>query len=111
MKHADERHAFRHPTDWSTVRATHHPGETGQTTGAPGSSAPYACAWSNIHPAIWRITGAKGHILLCLEGELVTELKDGRVATLRPGMSYGGGWCRNRIARAHRDRGKLFIVD
>ena len=30
----------------------------------------------------------KGHILLCIEGELQTELQDGRVYTLRPGMSY-----------------------
>ena len=30
----------------------------------------------------------KGHILLCLEGELLTELKDGRTFVLRPGMSY-----------------------
>lgn len=30
----------------------------------------------------------KGHVLLCLKGELQTELADGRVFTLRPGMSY-----------------------
>src|SRR5215831_1382768 len=30
----------------------------------------------------------KGHILLCLHGELRTELHDGRVFTLKPGMSY-----------------------
>ncbi len=30
----------------------------------------------------------KGHILLCLQGELHTELEDGRTFTLRPGMSY-----------------------
>jgi mannose-6-phosphate isomerase class I len=30
----------------------------------------------------------KGHILLCMEGQLVTELKDGRSFTLEPGMSY-----------------------
>lgn len=31
---------------------------------------------------------AKGHIVLCLGGELTTELADGRVFHLRPGMSY-----------------------
>ncbi|GAB1487980.1 DHCW motif cupin fold protein [Opitutaceae bacterium] len=31
---------------------------------------------------------SKGHILLCLKGELHTELEDGRVFVLRPGMSY-----------------------
>jgi hypothetical protein len=30
----------------------------------------------------------KGHILLCLAGEMVTELADGRTFTLRPGISY-----------------------
>ena len=31
---------------------------------------------------------SKGHILLCLEGELHTELQDGRTFTLTAGMSY-----------------------
>jgi quercetin dioxygenase-like cupin family protein len=31
---------------------------------------------------------SRGHVLLVLEGELVTELKDGRIFTLRAGMSY-----------------------
>lgn len=53
----------------------------------------------------------KGHVLLCLEGELHTELRDGRVVELRPGMSYqvGDG------SEAHRSfspaGAKLFIVD
>jgi hypothetical protein len=53
----------------------------------------------------------KGHILLCLEGELHTELHDGRCVTLKPGMSYqvADG------AMAHRSftktGAKLFIVD
>ena len=53
----------------------------------------------------------KGHILLCLEGELHTELKDGRQFILKPGMSYqvADG------AEPHRSRtelgARLFIVD
>jgi hypothetical protein len=31
---------------------------------------------------------SKGHIVLCLEGELHTELKSGRTVVLKPGMSY-----------------------
>ena len=53
----------------------------------------------------------KGHILLCLEGELHTELEDGRAFVLTPGMSY-------QVAddtAAHRSStaigAKLFIVD
>lgn len=53
----------------------------------------------------------KGHILLCIEGELVTELDDGRRFVLRPGMSYqvADG------AEPHRSYtttgAKLFVVD
>ena len=53
----------------------------------------------------------KGHVLLCLEGELITELEDGRVFTLKPGMSYQVA----DNAEPHRSRApmgaKLFIVD
>ena len=53
----------------------------------------------------------KGHVLLCMEGELITELEDGRVFTLKPGMSYQVA----DNAEPHRSRSplgaKLFIVD
>ncbi len=53
----------------------------------------------------------KGHILLCIEGELHTELKDGRSFTLTAGMSYQVA----DDAEPHRSHtaigAKLFIVD
>jgi quercetin dioxygenase-like cupin family protein len=53
----------------------------------------------------------KGHVLLCLEGELQTELADGRRFTLTPGMSYQVA----DNAEPHRSTApkgaKLFIVD
>ena len=53
----------------------------------------------------------KGHILLCLEGELHTELQDGREFVLKPGMSYQVA----DNAESHRSStavgAKLFIVD
>jgi hypothetical protein len=53
----------------------------------------------------------KGHVLLCLEGELHTELQDGRIFVLKPGMSYQVA----DNAEPHRSfapRGaSLFIVD
>ena len=53
----------------------------------------------------------KGHVLLCLEGELLTELEDGRQFTLQPGMSYQVA----DDAEGHRSSttsgAKLFIVD
>lgn len=99
-------------TDWSSIAPTEHAGETGvalwrmKTYGSlrvrlveysPGYRADHWCS--------------KGHVLFCIEGELQTELEDGRVFHLTPGMSYqvADG------AEAHRsstERGaKLFIVD
>ena len=99
-------------TDWSSVERTEHRGEQGmaywrtRTFGAirvrlveysPGYVADHWCV--------------KGHILLCMEGELHTELKDGRTFVLRPGMSYQVA----DNAEAHRSStragAKLFIVD
>lgn len=99
-------------TDWSSIEPTVHPGETGlarwrtRQFGAirvrmvdysPGYCADHWCS--------------KGHILLCMEGELVTELADGRRFLLKPGMSY-------QVAdgaephRSHTQVGaRLFIVD
>ena len=54
---------------------------------------------------------SKGHILFCLEGELHTELQDGRKYILKPGMSYQVA----DNAEAHRSYttvgAKLFVVD
>lgn len=54
---------------------------------------------------------SKGHILFCLEGELHTELADGRNFNLTAGMSYQVA----DNAEAHRSStrvgAKLFIVD
>jgi hypothetical protein len=99
-------------TTWADVEPTRHPGEAGfalwrtRQFGAirariveysPGYRADHWCE--------------KGHILLCLEGELHTELKDGRTFVLAPGMSYQVA----DHAEPHRSRttsgAKLFIVD
>ena len=54
---------------------------------------------------------SKGHILLCLQGELHTELEDGRHFKLTAGMSYQVA----DQAEAHRSStptgARLFIVD
>ena len=99
-------------TDWSGIEPTEHRGETGiarwrtrhfgavrvrMVEYSPGYRADHWCV--------------KGHILLCLEGELHTELKDGRRFLLKPGMSYQVA----DNAEAHRSftalGAKLFIVD
>ncbi len=75
--------------DWSTVKKTTHQGETGyaywQTMQYPDLRiriVEYSPGYVADH---WC---EKGHIVYCLEGEVVNELKDGTKNTLTPGMSY-----------------------
>lgn len=99
-------------TEWLAIPPVRHPGTSGYAVWrtkshgvirlrmveySPGYSADHWCQ--------------KGHILFCLEGELRTELSDGRIFQLTPGMSYevADG------AEAHRSStqfgARLFIVD
>lgn len=97
-------------TEWAHVERTEHKGETGTRTGKLRPSRIFAFAWSNHARIPGRSLCSKGHVLLCLEGQLDTELKDGRRFTLMPGMSY-------QVADADPHRSstatgaKLFIVD
>src|SRR4051812_31306164 len=99
-------------TDWEDIEPTEHPGEFGIAQWRTRNFARIRVRMVHYSPGYvadhWC---EKGHVLLCLEGELHTELKDGQVHVLRPGMSYhvGDG------ADAHRtsapNGAKLFIVD
>jgi quercetin dioxygenase-like cupin family protein len=54
----------------------------------------------------------KGHVILVLEGELDTELKDGRRFKLVPGMSYQVADHGDAAHRSSTTTGaKLFVVD
>ncbi len=99
-------------TDWDQVPRTEHAGNTGvawwrtreignirvrMVEYSPGYLADHWCS--------------RGHVLLVLEGELVTELQDGSSHVLGTGQSY-------QVAdqtAPHRSRtsggAKLFIVD
>ena len=99
-------------TDWEQIDPTEHAGEVGtaqwrtQQFGAVRVRlVEYSAGYQANH---WC---QKGHILLCLTGELETELADGRQFRLRPGMSYQVA----DNAEAHRSRtatgATLFIVD
>ena len=99
-------------TDWSNIEPVAHPGETGTAlwrTCQFGSARVRMVSYSPGYLADhWC---RKGHILLCLEGQLVTELDDGRTFTLTVGMSYQVA----DNAEAHRSStatgAKLFVVD
>ena len=54
---------------------------------------------------------SKGHVILCLEGELETELADGRRFTLKPGDSYQASDGEPGHRSSTKTGVKLFIVD
>ena len=99
-------------SDWAQIPATEHKGETGMAYWrtqlcdnirvrmveySPGYLADHWCK--------------KGHILLCLEGELHTELKDGRTFILTPGISYQVADNAEAHRSSTRTGARLFIVD
>jgi quercetin dioxygenase-like cupin family protein len=99
--------------DWSTVEPTEHKGETGvaywrtfekgnirvrMVEYSPGYKADHWCS--------------RGHVILVLEGEMVTELKDGAKFKLTAGMSYQAEDDEKNPHRTYTEKGvKLFIVD
>jgi hypothetical protein len=99
-------------TDWSRVPRTTHAGEAGvahwrtlEAGNVRVRIVEYSAGYVADH---WC---RRGHVLLVLEGELLTELQDGRVYTLTSGMSY-------QVAEGiepHRSRSpsgaRLFVVD
>jgi hypothetical protein len=99
-------------TDWSRVGRTAHKGKTGvaywrtrEFNGIRVRMVEYSPGYRADH---WC---SKGHILLCLDGELHTELADGRTFVLTPGMT-----CQVADhAEAHRSftasGARLFVVN
>ena len=99
-------------TNWTEIKTEQHAGEHGhalwrtqQFDNIRVRIVEYSAGYLADH---WCL---KGHILFCLEGELHTELEDGRSFTLTAGMSYQVA----DHAEAHRSStatgAKLFIVD
>ena len=99
-------------TDWSKIAPTEHKGETGKAFWrtlevgnvrvrmveyTPGYVADHWCS--------------RGHVLLVLEGELVTELKDGRKFSMNSGMSYQVASDAEPHKSSTISGAKLFIVD
>lgn len=99
-------------TDWSTIEPTIHPGKSGtvhsrtrQFGAIRVRMVEYSAGYVADH---WC---QKGHILLCLEGELETQLSDGRKVRLTPGMSYQVADGAEPHRSATRPGAKLFVVD
>jgi quercetin dioxygenase-like cupin family protein len=98
--------------DWRSIPSTEHAGTTGKAF------------WRTIEAGNIRVRMVeytpgyvadhwchRGHVLLVLDGELVTELEDGTEVLLKSGMSYQVA--DDRMAhRSRTERGaRLFIVD
>ena len=99
-------------TDWSAIEPVEKSAEAGKAFWRTQQFGDIRVRMVEYTPGYlanhWCV---KGHILLCVHGELHTELEDGRTFTLRAGMSY-------QVAdhaqphRSHTDAGAtLFIVD
>src|SRR5215510_14358912 len=76
-------------TDWSQVEKTERKGESGRAYWQTRTFGTIRVRMVEYTPGYradhWCV---KGHILLCLEGQLHTQLQDGRRYVLKPGMSY-----------------------
>jgi quercetin dioxygenase-like cupin family protein len=99
-------------TDWEGVERTTHAGETGAATWRTRNFGAIRVRMVDYSPGYvadhWC---SKGHIIFCVDGEMTTDLKDGRSFRLAAGQSY-------QVAdddgahRSHTDKGaRLFIVD
>ena len=98
--------------DWPRIEATTHPGD-------PGTALWRTLEAGNVRVRLVEYSPGyvadhwceRGHVVHVLEGELVTELRDGRSFTLGPGQTYvvadGEGAHRLRAPRGAR----IFIVD
>ncbi|MDA0655891.1 MAG: DHCW motif cupin fold protein [Proteobacteria bacterium] len=100
-------------TDWSKMPAVEYPGESGKAI------------WRTFELGDLRVRHVeytagyladhwcdRGHVLYVLEGELQSELKDGRTFTLTAGMSYQVSDFGDAAHRSSTEIGaKLFIVD
>jgi hypothetical protein len=99
-------------TDWTQIPVSEHPGNAGKAlwrTQMFGEIRVRMVEYSpNYEADHWC---SKGHVLLCLDGELETRLADGRAFTLKPGMSYHVGDGDPPHRSSTKGGARLFIVD
>lgn len=103
-------------TDWAAIEPEIHAGDAGQAVWRTRFFGPddnrirvrmvdYSAGYEADH---WC---EKGHILLCLKGDLETRLADGRVFILSPGMSYQVADGAEPHRSSSRNGATLFVVD
>ncbi|MET0336959.1 MAG: DHCW motif cupin fold protein [Caulobacter sp.] len=99
--------------DWSAIEPTIHPGDTGTATWRTMNVGDMRIRRVDYSPGYFADHWCnRGHVLFVLEGELISELKDGRKTTLTAGMSYHVSDFGDPAHRSSTSVGaKLFIVD
>jgi quercetin dioxygenase-like cupin family protein len=99
-------------TDWAKIPSERKYGETGWADWKVGQFGDVRVRMLQYSPGYkadhWCL---KGHILFCLEGELLTELKDGRKFVLHPGMSYQVADGAEPHRSSTQTGARLFVVD
>lgn len=100
-------------TNWAEVPVTTHPGETGEALWRSFSIGDLRVRLVEYSPGYLADHWCdRGHVLYVLEGELHSELKDGRRFVLTPGMSYQVSDFGDAAHRSYAPAGaRLFIVD
>lgn len=99
-------------TDWEHIPVTEHAGETGhalwrtlQLGGLRIRMVEYSANYKADH---WC---QKGHVIYCIEGEMLTELSDGKEWKLTKGMSYQVSDNVGSHRTSSVEGVRLFIVD
>lgn len=99
-------------TDWSQIEPEAHNGETGSATVKALDFGPLRVRLIEYSPNYkadhWC---QKGHIIYCIEGEMVTELADGSLHVLKEGMSYEVSDNLSSHRTSSANGVKLFVVD
>ena len=98
--------------DWSSIKKEEHKGITGIAfwqvfimNDIRVRVMEYSAGYLTDH---WC---KKGHIIFCIEGEMETELEDGRKFILSKGMSYHLGDDCEVHRSSTKDGCRLFVVD
>lgn len=108
-----EINAFPFQTlDWSAVKSEAHSGASGMAYWKSFNMGAVRIRMVEYSPAYFADHWcSKGHIIYCISGQMITELKDGKEFILSAGMTYHVG----DNCDAHRSRSEngctLFIVD
>jgi hypothetical protein len=101
------------PVDWAQIEPTQHPGETGMALWRTLNNAELRVRIVDYAPGYLADHWCdRGHVIYVIEGQLETELQDGRTFTLTAGMGYQVSDFGDSPHRSSTQIGaKLFIVD